>query len=146
MLNKIVNDRLIVQDALALGMDEEQSVTDAVRWFREVMAYDALIRNSAGNKWVTDQEIREAFRGLPTQWIRLICVTDSALSVAIVDSIHQGVSMASLSRNHAIDKYKDLGGDAGMYPLFDLPEETLLKQMEASPVGTIIGPMFLWQT
>lgn len=147
LLNKLITNRLIVQDALALGMDEEKSVTDAVRWFREVMAFDALIKDIQPETIpVTDQEVREAFEKFYRRaMIRLICVTDSALSVAIVDSIHQGVSMASLSRNHAIDKYKDLGGDAGIYPLFDLPED-LVKQMEAAPVGTIIGPMFLWRT
>lgn len=147
LLNKVLNNRLIVHDALALGMDEEKSITDAVRWFREVMAFEALMTEIQPEVIpVTEQEVREAFeRHYRRAMVRLICVTDSALCGAIVDSVKQGVSMASLSRNHAIDKYKDLGGDAGVYPLYDLPED-LAKQMEIAPVGTLFGPLSLWQT
>lgn len=147
LLNKTINNRLIVHDALALGMDEEKTITDAVRWFREVLAFEALMQEIQPETIsVSDEEVREAFDRLYRRaMIRLICVTDSALSFAIADSIKQGVSMAAMSRTYAIDKYKDLGGDAGVYPLYDLPED-LVKEMEVAPVGTLLGPVFLWQT
>jgi len=145
LITKLVNDRLLVQDAVSLGMDGEKSIVDAVRWFREVRAYEAMMKEIQPEAIpVSDQELREGFEKFYRRaMIRLICVADSALCSAIVDSIHQGVSMASLSRNHAIDKYKSVGGDAGLYPLYDLPED-VVKELEAAPLGTLVGPRFLW--
>ncbi|MBK6765643.1 MAG: peptidyl-prolyl cis-trans isomerase [bacterium] len=146
LITKLVNDRLLVQDAMALGMDAERTIVDAVRWFREVRAYEAMMKEIQPEGIpVTDEEISEGFEKFYRRaMIRLICVPDSGLCAAIVDSIHQGVSMASLSRNHAIDKYKNVGGDAGVYPLYDLPED-LVKELETAPLGTLVGPRFLWQ-
>ncbi len=147
LLQKIINNRLLLMDARSLGMEEEKTVVDAVRWFRETAAYQTLLEDIQPKDWnVPENELREGFeRYYRRAMLRLICVVDSSLSCAIADSIKSGVSMASLATQHAIDKYKNLGGDAGVYPLYDVPED-LSKQLETASPGQLLGPMYLWNT
>lgn len=147
LLQKIINNRLLLMDARSLGMDEEKTVVDAVRWFRETAAYQTLLEDTRPKDWnVPENELRDGFdRYYRRAMLRLICVVDSSLSCAIADSIKSGVSMASLATRHAIDKYKNLGGDAGVYPLYDVPED-LSKTLETATPGQLFGPMFLWNT
>ncbi len=147
LLQKLINNRLLVQDAYALGIDQEQSTQDVVRWYRETSAYQMLLEDVRPKEiLVPESELKAGFeRYYRRVMLRLICVIDSSLSHAIVDSIGQGVSMASLARNHSIDKYKSLGGDAGLYPLYDVPED-LSMQLETASPGDVFGPMFLWNT
>lgn len=147
LLQRLINDRLILQDAYGLGIDQEKTVVDAVGWFRETAAYQILLEDIQPKDFnVPESELRAGFeRYYRRAMLRLICVVDSSLSVQIADSIHQGVSMASLSTRYAIDKYKTLGGDAGVFPLYDIPED-LSRQLETATPGQLVGPMFLWNT
>jgi parvulin-like peptidyl-prolyl isomerase len=147
LLQRLINDRLLIQDAYALGINEERDVVDAVHWFRETSAYQMLLEDiTPKDIKVSDEELREAFNKYYRRaMLRLICVVDSSLSASIADSIHSGVSMASLSARYAIDKYKSLGGDAGVFPLYDIPED-LAERIESVPQGELVGPMFLWDT
>ena len=145
LLQKLINNRLLVQDAYALGIDQEQTTQDVVRWYRETSAYQMLLEDVRPKEIeVPESELRAGFeRYYRRAMLRMICVIDSSLSQAIVDSIGDGVSMASLARNHSIDKYKQLGGDAGLYPLYDVPEDLSMQLKTASP-GELFGPLFLW--
>lgn len=147
LLQKLINNRLIVQDAYSLGIDQELTVRDAVRWFRETMAYQMLLDDIVPKDVIIpESDLRDGFKKYYRRaMLRLICVTDSTLSVAIADSINNGVSMASLATRHAVDKYKNLGGDAGVFPLYDIPQD-LSKKLETASDGQLFGPMFLWNT
>lgn len=147
LLQRMINDRLLIQDAYDLGINEEKDVVDAVHWFRETSAYQMLLDDIAPKDiTVSDEELLAAFEKYYRRaMLRMICVLDSSLSCAIADSIHEGVSMASLSRRYAIDRFKDLGGDAGVTALYDIPED-LASKLEATPQGELVGPMFLWDT
>lgn len=147
LLQKLINNRLILHDAYDLGIDQEKTVVDAVHWFRETSAYQMLMEDIQPKDWnVPEDELRAGFeRYYRRVMLRLICVIDSSLSAAIADSIDSGVSMASLATRHAIDKFKNLGGDAGVFPLYDIPED-LSKQLETAVPGDLFGPMFLWNT
>lgn len=144
LVHSLINDRLIVQDALALGLDQEDKMKETVGWFRETMAYQLLLSDLSPKTEIPESEIRDAFEKLYRRvQSRMICVVDSSASAAIADSIRMGIPMATLATRNAIDKYKDFGGDAGTHPLFDISED-LSKRFEANPVGTLLGPMFLW--
>ncbi len=147
LLQKLINDRLILQDAYDLGIDQEKTVADAVHWFRETAAYQMLLEDIQPKDFnIPESELRAGFeRYYRRAMLRLICVVDSSLSAAIADSINQGVSMASLSSRFAIDKFKNVGGDAGVFPLYDIPED-LSKQLESGSPGDLFGPMYLWNT
>ncbi len=148
LLQKLINDRLLAQDARDLGLNQEKTITDAVRWFRETQAFELLVRDVQPTTFeVSESEVRASFdHNYQRVMLRILCVPDSSLSAAIADSIvGQGVSMASLAQRHAIDKFKDVGGDAGLFPLFDIPEH-LAKKIEIVPSGTLVGPMMLWRT
>ncbi|NUO18981.1 peptidyl-prolyl cis-trans isomerase [bacterium] len=147
LLNRLINDKLILHDAYALGLDQEKTVVDAVRWFRETSAYQMLLEDIQPKDWnIPEDELRAGFnRYYRRVMLRLICVIDSSLSASIADSIRAGVSMASLATHHSIDKFKTLGGDAGIYPLYDIPED-LSRQLESASPGDLFGPMFLWNT
>lgn len=147
LLQKLINNRLILQDAYGLGIDQEKTVTDAVHWFRETAAYQMLLEDIQPKDFQVDEsELRAGFeRYYRRAMLRLICVIDSSLSAAIADSIQSGVSMASLSARFAIDKFKNVGGDAGVFPLYDIPED-LSRQLETGSPGDLFGPMFLWNT
>ncbi|MBL0061579.1 MAG: peptidyl-prolyl cis-trans isomerase [bacterium] len=147
LLQRLISNRLLLQDAYALGIDQEKTVVDAVHWFRETAAYQMLLEDIQPKDFnVAESELRAGFeRYYRRAMLRLICVVDSSLSAAIADSIHQGVSMASLSSRFAIDKFKTVGGDAGVFPLYDIPED-LSRQLETGSPGDLFGPMYLWNT
>ncbi|MCB9365576.1 MAG: peptidyl-prolyl cis-trans isomerase [Calditrichaeota bacterium] len=147
LVNSIINDRLLTQDAYALGLDKEKEVRESVKWFREMMAYQQLLADiEPKNLTVSEDELRAGFeRYYRRAMIRLICIPDSAVSASVADSIRSGVSMASLASRHGIDKYAKLGGDAGVYPYYDLPEK-LFDRLDAARQGDLIGPVYLWST
>ncbi|MCL4305390.1 peptidyl-prolyl cis-trans isomerase [bacterium] len=147
LVQSMINNKLIVQDAYALGLDQEKTITESVRWFREMIAYQQLIADiQPKNLEIPESELRAGFeRYFRRAMLRLICVADSGFCASLADSIRNGVSMASLASRYAIDKYRDLGGDAGVYPLYSLPE-TLFEKLEGARTGELLGPLYLWRT
>ncbi len=146
LLQKIVNNTLLRQEAIAIGLDEDEHFQSKVRDYRESIAFKALVNDlSPQEVTVSNSDLREGFERLYRGYrLRLICVGDSGLCAILSDSIVAGTSMADLAMRHSIDKYQSSGGYAGVYTPDELPVDLQRRLSEAS-VNDLIGPIFLWR-
>jgi parvulin-like peptidyl-prolyl isomerase len=146
LLQKLINNRLIVQEAEAVGLADDSAVTGAVLQYRENLAYRVLMHESLPDTFtVSDNDLQQAFaRHYERFDVRFLCVPDSAEATRLLDSIRHGAPMDQLARAVSVDKYKDNGGLSTEHVLRTLPVD-LRSQFAASKPGDIIGPAPLWR-
>lgn len=146
LLQKLINNRLIVQDARASALDQDADVLATVREFSEAAAYEALLRNLALKSNDVSAEFMNATyeEYFINYKLRLVCVNDESLANTLLDSIHLGTPMAEIAARHSIDRFKESGGDGGFYALARVPED-LQSRLRACKVGDVIGPLYLWR-
>ena len=147
LLQRMVNDRLLEQEARNVGLDQDSAIVERVVKYRENAAYKAMVKAMFPDTFkASEDEIRAEFaKDMQRFTLRTLCVTDSALAVALADSLHHGASFADLAKRHSIDQYKDKGGLAGNYALLDVPP-ALQERVLASKPGDVFGPAFMWRT
>ena len=146
LVNKLIDDRLITQDARIIGLDQDPEVAERVTHFRETLALRALLDDVSPDTFtVSDAEIRsEIARDYQRFEIRLLCVNDSSFAEALADSIREGASMARLAGTHSVGRYRKTDGATGIHTLLDTPPALQPRLLESS-VGELIGPLFLWK-
>jgi parvulin-like peptidyl-prolyl isomerase len=147
LVQRLVNNCLLEQEARNIGLDADSSVAGPVAKFRENLAYNSLLGEIAPDSFkATDGEIRQAFdREYASYDLQTLCVSDSATTYALADSIRRGADMDNLARVHSIDKFKANGGRAGYLAVIDIPEP-LRQRLEQTQDGGLIGPLPLWKT
>ncbi len=146
LLQKLINNRLIVQEAEAIGLAADSVITNAVTRYRENLAYRALLRESTPDTFaVSDAELQRDFaRHYERFDVRFLCVPDSAQAIRLVDSIRDGAPMDVLARELSVDKYKDNGGLSADHVLRSLPVD-LRPAFASSKPGDVIGPVPMWR-
>lgn len=146
LLQKLINNRLIVQEAEAIGLADDTVITNAVTRYRENLAYRALMRESMPDTFtVSDAELQREFaRHYERFDVRFLCVPDSAQASHLADSIRRGAPMDALARELSIDKYKDNGGLSTEHVLRSLPVD-LRPAFASSKPGDLIGPAPMWR-
>jgi hypothetical protein len=146
LLNKLINNRLLAQDARALELDREPEVVEQVRKFREALVFPYFLKDHfQDTSAISETEILSTFSEyFRTYQLRFICVNDTVLAAALADSIRSGVPMAELAGRHSVDKFKDKGGDGGSYALALLPLD-LQRRLRVGQIGDLYGPLYLWK-
>ncbi len=146
LLQKLVNNRLIVQEAEAIGLADDTVITKAVRGYRENLAYRVLLRESLPDTFtVSDADLQRDFsRHYERFDVRFLCVPDSTQAVHLADSIRHGAPMDALARELSVDKYKDNGGLSTEHVLRTLPVD-LRPTFASSKPGDLIGPVPMWR-
>ena len=146
LLQKLINNRLIVQEAETIGLEDDPLVTEAVSAFREKLAYRVLLKKSLPDTiTVSEEEIRREFEQLYGRYdVRFLCVLDSTEAVKLADSIRHGAPMDQIARAISVDKYKNDGGLSSGHTLRELPVD-LRPQFIAAHPGDLFGPFPLWR-
>ncbi len=146
LLQTLINNRLIVQEARSIGLDQDDAVAARVRSHRETIAYRALLSEVMPDDIpLSKGELADGFqRFFQGYRLRLICVNDSMLCAALRDSVRAGTEMADLAMRHSVDKYRESGGYAGVYMPVQMPVD-LQNILAESSVGDLIGPILLWR-
>ena len=146
LLQKMINNRLIVQEAIAIGLAEDTLITGPVTRFRESLAYRALLRESVPDSFaVTPEEVEQEFsRWYERYDVRFLCVPDSTQAILLADSIRRGAEMDQIARAFSVDKYKDDGGLSANNTLRMLPVDLRSAFASAAP-GDLFGPVQLWR-
>ncbi len=142
LLNRLVNDLLLAQEARALGMDREEPTASQVKRFeREAMLQELEREQILAKATVTDREVREAFaKRYRRVDLRVITVDTRAEAESILKRIRAGDDMDSLARENSHDPYAARGGLATGLPLRDLAPE--IGELAASlETGAIGGPV-----
>lgn len=147
LVQRMINDRLLEQEARSVGLDQDSAVIEKVNHYRDNAAYRAMMKAVFPDTFkASEDEVRAEFaKDFQRFDIRTLCVMDSALAASLADSIRHGAPMATLAKAHSIDKYKDNGGLAGSYILLDLPLPVQPQALSSKP-GDLIGPNYLWRT
>ncbi len=116
LLKKNVNDRLIVQEALAMDMDKDERVLKDLGTIRENLALSQyLSRNYKPSIKVSKEEISNAFHHYYGKMqIRSLAVPTEADANKRIGEIAKGASMDSLAKAYSLDTHKY---DGGLHPL-----------------------------
>ena len=146
LVQKLIDNQLLLQEARAIGLEQDSAIRKQVDTYRETLAYRAFLDDiTPDTLTATDAEIRELFEHNFQRFeLRLICVNDSSLANLLADSIRLGVPMKRLAQTYSVDRYAKAGGAAGIYALADTPPG-LQPYLLESKVGEIIGPLYLWR-
>ena len=116
LLNKLVNDRLIVQEAEALGIDEDEYVTRFLygrkqNWVRGIYVRD----NFKPDTTVSEARLREYFHAnYHKVRVRTISVESKATADSLAQRIRQGEPMDSLAKMYSVDMFRYVGGIQSM--------------------------------
>jgi hypothetical protein len=147
LVQRMINDLLLEQEARNVGLEQDSGIVERVVKYRANAAYKLMMKVVFPDTFrASEDEIRAEYaKDFQRFGIRTLCVTDSALAVALADSIRHGAPMADLAKRHSIDQFKEKGGDAGSYALLDIPPVVQPRIIDAKP-GDVLGPYFLWRT
>ncbi|RPI96639.1 MAG: hypothetical protein EHM39_10675, partial [Chloroflexi bacterium] len=146
LLQKLINDKLLAQEAREIGIPEDSAVAARVSKFRSQRALRVMLQEALPDTFtVPETELRaEYYKRCRRYEIRMVSVKDSLLAIALADSIRQGVPMDRLASTHSMDRYKDKGGLAGSFKTIDMPEILRDTLVNGHP-GDLLGPANLWR-
>jgi parvulin-like peptidyl-prolyl isomerase len=146
LVQRLINDRLLEQEARSVGLAEDSAVMAKVGKFRDQITYRILLKTLFPDTFTaSDDEIRAEYaKDFQRFDVRTLCMMDSAMSAALADSIRHGAPFANFTARYSIDKYKDSGGLGGTYTLLDLPT-VIQDQALASKPGDLLGPTYMWR-
>jgi parvulin-like peptidyl-prolyl isomerase len=137
-VEKLVDDRLIVDEARRSGLDQLPEIKKAIDAFilREsvVRLHDEEI---VGKVSFTDDEIKDFYRENYEQvTLGLIEVTSEEIAEEIIDQLHQGGDFEEIARTYSMHISRENGGTVvyrkGMIPTYFMEAITLLQPGEFS--------------
>ncbi len=141
LLNKLVNDRLIVQEAKALGIDEDESVTQLLygrkqNWVRGIYVRD----NFKPDTTVSDATVLNYFQAnYHKVRVRTVSVESKATADSLAQQIRQGAPMDSLAKIYSVDMFRYVGGIQSMKYWITVEDE-LRRYLNDAKKGSLIGP------
>ncbi|GAB4315436.1 MAG: hypothetical protein Kow0074_03020 [Candidatus Zixiibacteriota bacterium] len=112
LLSRLINDRLIVQEALAMGMDQDEYLTDKLTEQRQLLATRRWVQdNFERDLEIPDDSIQTYFRRhFNRVQLRVLTSRDSSELAAAREAIIKGAAMDSVAREISIDNYSAKGG------------------------------------
>jgi len=141
LLNKIINDRLIVQEAGALGIDQEEWLLDKLEGARTNNA----IRQFAAEQFkpdleVSDKDVEDYFHKYYSKLqIRTISATDRNQAEELITAIKSGAAMDSIAGAASMDMYRYQGGLHNLKSFGDVENELREQAVKLKP-GEISPP------
>ncbi len=141
LLNKLVNDRLIVQEAEALGIDDDEYVTKFLygrkqNWVRGIYVRD----NFKPDTIVSEASLLAYFHAnYHKVRVRTISVESKATADSLAQQIRQGTPMDSLAKMYSVDMFRYVGGIQSM-KYWSTVEDELRRHLNDAKQGTLIGP------
>ena len=147
LLNRLINDRMLIQEARASGLDTEPSIVAETNAFWDKLAVRSMLAELFPDTFtVTDSEIRNRFqKDFERFEYRMLSVTDSILARQLLDSLQSGTEMAALVARHSVDRFRENEGLGASYTYAETPS-LVQKDIPESEVGTLIGPVDFGRT
>lgn len=141
LLNKLVNDRLIVQEAEALGIDDDEYVTRLLYERKQNWVRNVYIRNNfIPDTTVSDKSVMKYFaENYHKVRVRTLSVEGKAQADSLAQQIRQGTPMDSLAKLYSVDMFKYVGGFQSMKYWITVEEE-LRRHLNDAGSGELIGP------
>jgi parvulin-like peptidyl-prolyl isomerase len=132
LLNRLVNDVLIGQEARVLGLHEESPVPETIERNRQKLALSLLERKEiSGPSEPTPEEVAELFRERYRKaTFRILTAADIEGAGAIVAALRDGVDVESVVAEMSIDPYAENGG---------LVEDVARKDLQLSVADVVFA-------
>lgn len=147
VLESMVQDRLLLAEALERGYGEAPAVERAVRASEKQLVLKRYLREVLGpTVEVSREEMEEyyaahqdRFRRPPRFHMSQITVESEEEAERIAGLLREGTDMAWLAERHSVDSYAEAGGDRG-WVTPSPGDGGLNDQVLGSAVGDVIGP------
>lgn len=149
ILEELVRQQLLVQDAEASGVAKNKDITEAVEEFRKTLLVREMASKLAEGITTTDLEARDyynqnknAFTG-PVEWhIREIMVPTKEEATEILAEIYKGADFAATAQARSKSASAAQGGDLGFVTEFKFPQiETALMALDVGSLSSVLkGP------
>jgi parvulin-like peptidyl-prolyl isomerase len=141
LLDRLVNDRLLIQEAVTLGMNEEPQLLAMLDKRRDRQAVSRWVKDHYHpDVKVDDGAVWEYYRAnYARRQLRVIVVQTEEEAKAVRNALRDGAGMDSLAREKSIDSYKATGGLRKMTFYYDL-EPVLRSQTDGMEAGGVSEP------
>ncbi len=141
LLNKLVNDRLLVQEAIAVGIADEDFFNDFMEEQKQTLVSRRFARdNFRRDVTVSDDSVlayfNEKYRRVR---LRTLSVESLATAESLLVQIRSGAPMDSLARLRSVDIHRYLGGLHSVKYWADIEPE-LSTQLAKVREGDLLGP------
>ncbi len=131
ILDELVRQQILVQDAEQKGLDKNKDVTTAVDEYRKTVLVQQVAKGLVENIQATDKDVEDFYNDKanedlfkqPVQWhIREIVVADEAKANELLVSLAQGADFAEVAKANSISETAAKGGDVGLVADFEDPQ------------------------
>jgi foldase protein PrsA len=131
LLTKLINDRLLIQEALLLEMDREPEVSRRVEAHRlklaQILFYKAVLPDTFS---ASDEEIGAFFEEQYRQLrFHTLTVREKSLGDSLREAILNGSSFEELAEKYSLDTRRHRGGDHGFIHWIDI-ENVFRERLE----------------
>lgn len=135
LLEGLIEERLIIQEAERMNLDQEADVLARLELEQKVAAAEELVRREVKEPVEINDEMIEAYFNDTLQEIRArqILVETLEEAEAVLEELKSGADFAELARERSIGSRASSGGDLGTFPIHKiyppLEDEVLALQV-----------------
>lgn len=142
LLDQVIGDVLIAQEAEILGLDEEEPLPTRLREMATDLAVERLKREETVEKVeVSDEELLDTFHQLYRQaTFRVVTLETEEAAQELKDSIDDTTDFEALASERSIDTWRNRGGLIEGMDRIDLPVD-LAKAVFSSEEDQLLGPV-----
>jgi parvulin-like peptidyl-prolyl isomerase len=141
LLNKLINDRLIIQEAEGIGIAEDSIVTASLtNRQRDYAVRSFIVANFVPDDSVTRAEILSYFQtNYYMKQIRTVSVPSQEEAARLLNLVRKGAAMDSIAQKVSSDIYRYQGGLRRMKYWSDIEPE-IQKHLPSMKDGDLVGP------
>jgi peptidyl-prolyl cis-trans isomerase C len=141
LMQRLIDDELLAQEAAALGIHEEAAIVGRVEAQRRKLCLDRLEYDEIESKIeITDEILREAFlREYATVSLHILTAADQETAGELLVRLQDGADFEELAREHSSDPYANRGGKMEKVERVDFPMG-LAARAWSLPPGELAGP------
>ncbi len=149
VLDEIINQELLVQEAQNTGVGSRKDITDAVEEFKRTLLAREMFTKITGDVEVTAQEAQDYYNQNkdlftePAEWhVREIVVPAQEDAKAILIELLQGADFAALAQTRSKSESAAKGGDLGFMKEPKFPQMAIaLSTLEVGATSSVFkGP------
>jgi peptidyl-prolyl cis-trans isomerase C len=141
LVDRLINDELLAQEARALGIDEETEIRSRVEAHRRKLSLERLEREEIEDKIkITEEMLREAFkREYATATLHILTAEERETADELLVLLQEGAEFEELARERSSDPYATRGGKMESVERVDFPIG-LANRVWSLPPGELAGP------
>ena len=142
LVDRVIDDTLLAQEARSLGMHEEDPIPSRLQAMALRLSVERLKREEIAKRVeLSDEEALEAFRKMYRRaTFRIVTLDEPAAAQELLATIDETTDFEALARERSVDHYRGRGGLVEGIDRIDLPPELAAEIFEGQP-GTILGPI-----